>query len=171
MKKLIIILLVVNVGTFLFAVGPTTPDDSNVVQVDITGDNATSISHTGCPGIIGVEDLTVQSVDLTTGSSYSLDVTFGTCGASYWCAGEIWIDFDQNGTFDPYESLGTSDGFPGFSPWNAPVTFLFTVPITATIGTTVMRVMQQEDALGFPPLDPTASYDWGSMMDFGIVDR
>ena len=155
------------VPAYCLAGGPTSAADSNVEQVDITGDAASAISHTGCPGVIGVEDLTAQSIDVTIGNTYSLDVTFGTCGGNYGGAGEIWIDWNGDLDFDDAgESIGTSAGTPGTAPWDAPVNFSITVPAGAVVGATHMRIMQRES--GTNPLDPCGSYSWGSVMDFTV---
>ncbi|WP_199851613.1 fibronectin type III domain-containing protein, partial [Brumimicrobium mesophilum] len=146
--------------------GPSSLIDSNVESVNITGDNATSIAYLGCPGLAGVEDQTALSVDLTAGSIYTLDVEFGTCGGNYTGAGEAWIDFNQNGIFEASESIGTSSGLPNTSPWNAPVNFSFSVDPTAVGGATRMRVIQQEG--GVLPLNPCASFFYGSVVDFSV---
>lgn len=145
--------------------GPTSTVDSNVESVDLVGDNLT-INHIGCvngAGVLGTEDLTSKIADLTPGSIYSLTVQFGTCGSGYAGAGEAWIDWDGNSTFDPSESIGTWTGTP---PMAASV-FSITVPATPATGITRMRVMQQEG--GALPLDPCATYSWGSVMDFGVA--
>lgn len=143
--------------------GPTSTQDSNVQLVKIVG-QGDSIVHIGCPGVIGVENLTNLSTTLNATSSYTLNVQFGTCNGNYLGAGEVWIDFDQNNVFDLGESIGTWVGTP---PVPLSV-FNFTVPATARNGATRMRVMQHE-AGGNPPLDPCASFAWGSVMDFTIV--
>lgn len=143
-------------------VGPTSTVDSNVELVQITGASG-NINFIGCPAVIGVQDLTTLSVALNAGSTYVLNVKFGTCGGNYAGVGEAWIDFDQNGNFDPYESIGTWTGTPPV----AISTFTFTVPANAQNGTSRMRVMQRE--AGILPLDPCGTYSWGSVMDFGIT--
>lgn len=142
--------------------GPTSTADSNVELVNITGEAATAISHIGCPGVLGAEDLTAQSVTVTIGSGYSIDVTFGSCGGYYGGAGEVWIDWNQDFVFDVGESVGTWSGTPPSLQ-----TLNFTVPAGAVTGTTRMRVMQQEG--GAIPLNPCGSYTWGSVMDFSVV--
>jgi hypothetical protein len=149
-------------------VGPTNTYDSNVETVDITGDAASAIAYLGCTnptgggGWTGVEDLTAtMSVDVTIGLAYSIDVTFGTCGSSYSGAGEVWIDWNQNYTFDAGESIGTWSGSPPSLQ-----TFNFTVPAGATTGATRMRVMQHES--GSIPLDPCGGFTWGSVVDFTV---
>ncbi len=169
MKKITLLLAMMLVSTFTFAQyctgGPTSTVDSNVQQVDLIG-ATTNISHTGCPGVLGLEDLTAQSADLVAGTSYTLNVTFGTCGGNYGGAGEVWIDYNQNFTFEAGESIGQSAGTPGTAPWDVAVPFTFTPPVTAINGATRMRVMQRES--GSNPLDPCGTYSWGSVMDFTI---
>lgn len=150
-------------GQYCMNAGPTSTIDSNVKTVQLTGSSG-SINFVGCPGIVGVQDLTgSQSTTLTAGGSYSMTVEFGTCGGNYSGAGQVWIDYDQNQLFDAIESIGTWTGVPPA----APVTFNFTVPANAQSGSTRMRVTQQEG--GTLPLNPCASFSWGSVMDFGIV--
>ena len=142
-------------------VGPSATIDSNVESVDITGESS-SISYTGCPGVIGLQDLTSQIGYLNAGGNYQLDVQFGTCGGNYAGAGQVWIDFDQSGNFDASESVGTWSGTP---PVSLSI-FNFSVPAGAQNGLTRMRVMQREQ--GTLPLDPCGTYTWGSVTDFGV---
>ena len=68
--------------------GPSSTADSNIESVTITGTSG-SINYTGCPGIIGLEQYTAQTVSLGQGNNFSLDVQFGTCGGNYTGAGEV----------------------------------------------------------------------------------
>ncbi|MEN9700257.1 MAG: hypothetical protein RLZZ301_1455 [Bacteroidota bacterium] len=144
-------------------VGPTSTVDSNVESVVLNG-VVGSINFTGCPGVAGLQDLTQNiNVTLNAGGSYTISVKFGTCNGNYAGAGQAWIDFDQNGNFDAYESLGTWAGTPP-----APVQiWTFSVPPNSINGQTRLRVMQRE--AGTLPLDPCGSYPWGSVTDFGIT--
>ena len=171
-KQLLTFITVFGIGSSLTgfsqycAGGPTFTTDSNIEAVSASGDNATTIGYTGCPGVLGVEDQTAQVLDVTIGQTYSIDVTFGTCGGNYGGAGEAWIDFDGDQVYDPAtESIGQSSGTPGTAPWDAPVTFTFTVPCV-TEGLTRMRVIQEEG--GANPLDPCVAQTWGSTIEFGI---
>ena len=146
--------------------GPSSTADSNIEGVVASGENATAINYIGCPGVTGIEDQTAQVMDLNVGGSYSIDVTFGTCGGNWGGAGEAWIDFNGDQVFDVSESIGTSSGTPGSAPWDAAVTFNFSVPTNAVGGVSRMRVMQRES--GSNPLDPCGSYTWGSAVDFTI---
>ncbi len=172
-KKLLTILTVIGIGSSMnglsqyCAGGPSSTADSNIEGVSATGENATSLTYTGCPGVTGVEDQTAQTIDYVINATYSIDVTFGTCGGNFGGAGEAWIDFDGDQVYDPAtESIGQSSGTPGTAPWDAPVTFTFTVPCTAVPGVTRIRINQEEG--GATPLDPCATYNWGSSVEFSV---
>ncbi len=141
--------------------GPSSNADSNVESVELTGVSG-GINHVGCPSQIGVEVYLNESTTLSAGSNYSIQVDFGTCGGNYAGAGSVWIDFDQSASFTQSEIIGTWVG----TPPALPVVFNFSVPNNAHNGTTRMRVTQQEAAT--LPLNPCASFQWGSVMDFGI---
>jgi hypothetical protein len=140
--------------------GPTSAFDSNVTNVTLTGENL-DISHIGCPGVTGLEDLTAMVADVMPGSTYEVSVTWGTCGGTYAGAGSVWIDWNGDEVFADTEVIGTWIGSP-----TATMDYTFTVPDDAVTGMTRMRVMQREG--GSLPLDPCGTYSWGSNMDFGI---
>lgn len=146
--------------------GPTATGDSNIQEVTITGENGTSITYIpGCPGIIGIDLYTSETLDLQPGNTYTLNAIFGTCGGNYNGLGEIWIDYNQNTIFEPSESIGTWQGTPIVAQ-----NFNFTVPAGAVMGMTRMRVMHHEDyqsTLSLP-LDPCASFTWGSVTDINV---
>jgi hypothetical protein len=144
------------------AVGPTSNIDSNVESVQLTGVIG-NINYIGCPGVVGLQDLTSLGTTLNAGDPYTISVEFGTCGGNYGGAGTVWIDYDQSGSFDVSEVIGTWQGIPPV----ATSVFNFTVPAGAQNGTTRMRVTQQE--AGALPLDPCATFSWGSVMDFSIT--
>lgn len=142
--------------------GPSSTFDSNVQSVSLMG-QSTSISYTGCsPAITGLEDQTSQVADLMIGGSYNVDVAWGTCGGTYSNAATVYIDFNGDQTFDASEVVGTWSG----TPPTTVQTYNFTVPGTAVPGVHRMRVQQQEG--GTLPLNPCATFTWGSMTDFGI---
>lgn len=142
--------------------GPTSTIDSNVESVVLNGSSG-SINYTGCPGVTGVEEVLGQSTTLIASNAYSITIQFGTCGNNFAGVGEAWIDYNLNNVFEASESIGTWQG----TPPSAISVFNFTVPLGATNGTTRLRVMHYEG--GSLPLDPCASYAWGSVTDFSIV--
>ncbi len=143
--------------------GPSSGIDSNLESASITGESGSSISYTGCPGVIGVEEVLSQNVILNAGGNYTLNLQFGTCGGNYGGVGEAWIDYNGDGTFSTNESLGTWQG----TPPTAPSSFNFSVPSTAVNGVTRMRVIQYEG--GGLPISSCASFTWGSVVDFSVT--
>lgn len=118
--------------------GPSSNADSNVESVILVGQNG-QINHIGCPSQIGVEVYLNESTTLSAGSTYALQVDFGTCGGNYAGAGTVWIDFDQSATFSSNEVVGTWAG----TPPAVSVVFNVLVPANAHNGPTRMRVTQQ----------------------------
>jgi hypothetical protein len=140
--------------------GPNATSDTNVLNVTLSGDT-TTIDYTSTGGVTGLEDLTHLVADLIPGESYSVSVTWGTHGGSYSSAGSIWIDWDISESFEESELVGDWSGTPTVTE-----SYNFTVPMTAEIGDSRMRVSMQEG--GWLPLNPCATFAYGSMMDFGI---
>ena len=167
-STILLIILFLSLGTnslsqYCLTVGPSSNDDSNLQSAFLSGDSGTEINFNGCPGIIGLNDQTsIYSVNLSPGDTYSIDVEFGSCGGNYPGVGEVWIDFNQDFTFDATESIGTWSGTPPTSI----STFTFTVPSIIQSGQSRMRIVHQESAS--LPLDPCASFTWGSTTDFNI---
>lgn len=167
MKQLLLL------GTFFFASnlgfsqycmtgGPSSTADSNLESLNLNGVSG-SINYVGCPGVMGIEQYTAQTATLNAGASYVVSVHFGTCGGNYPGVGEAWIDFNGDNVFSPSESILTWSGTPPLAPGN----YVFPVPAGALNGPTKMRVMQAEGQS--LPLDPCASFTWGSVTDFTVI--
>lgn len=141
--------------------GPSSGADSNIESLSLTGATG-SISYTGCPAVIGIEEYLTETAFLDAGANYTVSIQFGTCGGNYAGAGEVWIDFNLDGVFDISESIGTWTGTPPSAMSN----FNFTVPAGATTGQSRMRVVQGENLTN--PINPCAAFTWGSMTDFSV---
>ncbi|MCR9173023.1 MAG: T9SS type A sorting domain-containing protein [bacterium] len=142
--------------------GPSSTADSNLESLSIVGASG-SINFTGCPGVAGVQHHTSETVTLSAGASYSLNVQFGTCGGNFSSVAEVWIDYNGNNVFEASESVLTWSGLPMASP----TTYVVTIPANIIAGTHRMRVMQAEQLS--LPLDPCASFTWGSVTDFNVT--
>jgi len=142
--------------------GPSSTADSNIESVYIAGENGTSINYSGCPGTVGLDNQTALTVDLEANNSYNLFVQFGTCGGNYPGEGSVYIDFNQNQTFEFSELIGSWAG----TPPTAVSQINFTVPAGTVNGLSRMRVIQAENATN--PIDPCLSFTWGSMTDFTV---
>ncbi|HSM62547.1 MAG TPA: GEVED domain-containing protein, partial [Gillisia sp.] len=93
---------------------------------------------TGANG--GYADFTSQSGNLPYGSNTIL-FSAGFSGSAYTEYWKIWIDFNQNGTFDSSELMVS-----GSSSSSGTLTSTFTVPTSALAGATRMRVSMKYNA-------------------------
>lgn len=149
-------------GQYCLNVGPSSTIDSNVETVQLSG-VVGAINYTGCPGVVGLQDLTASSsVTLNAGANYSVTIKWGTCGGIFSGAGTAWIDYNSNYIFETSEIIATWQGSPPFTG-----TYPFTVPSGAQNGVTRMRIIQQEGTT--LPLNPCATFTWGSATDFSVT--
>jgi len=98
------------------------------------------------------------------GSTVSYNVIQNSCsGFNYDNVIQIYVDWDQNGTFDLSEMVAQSNaGFnqaPGFSG-------TFTVPLSALLGTTRMRIVCAETTLTGLNYAQSALFTWGETEDY-----
>ena len=128
-----------------------TPQGGNCSNEWIRGLTLGSITNTGTAcSAGGYADYTATTpaigATLTRGALYpvSLDVHLNTASSQ---AG-AWVDFDRNGTFDASEFvlLGTGPA-TGFAGLNTTFTGSLTVPATAQLGQTRLRVRLNNGAL------------------------
>ncbi|CAN1542127.1 Ig-like domain CHU_C associated [Flavobacteriaceae bacterium] len=99
-----------------------------------------------------------------TGDSVPLSVSIGTCGDDYGNFTNVFIDYNRDGDFDDegervYSSASSVTG-PHIE------TGSITIPTTASIGLTVMRVVNIEG--GSITSTPTGTYSWGETEDYAI---
>lgn len=146
--------------------GPCIPTSAQGTQDGdfIDGVVLGSINNTGTGSTTGptYNDYTSQSTTLDPGMTYTVDITSGNYQPDNYAA---WIDYDQSGTFDASEKLGEFATTTLFETQS----ITFTVPASATPGTTVMRVRGVYHNTGEPiPTDPCFSYDFGETEDYGI---
>nr|MDH4472113.1 GEVED domain-containing protein [Fluviicola sp.] len=102
------------------------------------------------------------------GQTVSFTVVEDECdGATYYNNGmAIWIDFNQNGLFtDPGEQVYV-EATTTISPRT--VTNTFTVPMSAAVGNTVMRIIVAENFSGVG-LQPCMTYTYGETEDHLIT--
>jgi subtilisin family serine protease/PKD repeat protein len=99
------------------------------------------------------------STDLIPGNSYAVTVSAGTYGSDNNIS--VWIDYDQNGVFDPSEKLGnvTLGAMPQTGTIN------FTVPAGAVPGITRMRV---REVWNVTDMDPCLGYTYGETEDYNV---
>ena len=104
--------------------------------------------------------------NLQQGSSTSFSLTSITCGGNYDNGFQIYIDWNQNGNFNDVGEQMYSSAVSTTGPHTE--TGTFTVPLTATLGSTRMRVVCVETT--FPDATNYAStgYLWGETEDYCV---
>ncbi len=96
--------------------------------------------------------------------SYPLSISIGTCGGNYSNMSKVFIDFNQDGTFDASEEV-----YAALAAVNGPhlETGSVTIPLTATLGVTKMRVVNVETTFA-GDITPCSSYSYGETEDYFV---
>lgn len=136
--------------------------DGDFIDGVVLGD----IANTGSGGV-GAPTYTDHSAQfstsLTRGAQYTMEVTSGNYAPDNYA---VWIDYDHDNVYTPAEKLGEFTTETAAETW----AITFDVPMTATLGTTRMRVRGVFFNDGEPtPVDPCFDYAYGETEDYGIV--
>lgn len=101
------------------------------------------------------------STDLTVGKTYTVKVSFGSYYQDNRNYIAVWIDYNQDGSFNSTtEKLGTVQ-LSAFQTGS----INFSVPATAALGTTKMRV---REVWNVSNIDPCLNYGYGETEDYVI---
>lgn len=137
-------------------------------KVKLIGETVTLDNNTGCESSnFGNYTNTTSVPDLKQGSNYSITVA-NTASTNYnnnYVA--IWIDYNNNGTFESGELIATTDqtSFNGSSSKS----WVVSIPAGATLGKHTMRVK----LVGHNPnwtgsISPCGAEDWGETEDYTV---
>ena len=107
----------------------------------------------------GYKDMTSLTANVGIGASQTIYFSAGFKSTSYTEYWVVWIDWNQNGTFEDSEKMVT-----GSSSSSSTLSGTFTVPSTATLGKTRMRVTMKYNAA------PTAceTFSYGEVEDYSV---
>lgn len=140
---------------------PTSVDGTGITNVQLV---ATNFANTVSTSPV-YNDHTATVVDMSQGISNSVQITFNTdsFGTSYDYNTVIWIDVNDNFTFEPSEIV-----FTGVSAAVSPTILnaSFVMPGTAPLGQHRMRIVAT-DALQ-TPANPCYSGSYGETADFTV---
>jgi hypothetical protein len=147
----------------------TSTADEEIFNVTFGGINNSSTCATLAPGpgsiLNGYSNYTtsVAPAQVLQGTAYPFSVQIGTCGGNFTNNTKIYIDYNQNGSFlDPGEqAFATAAGVAGPNF----VTGNINIPLAATPGTTVMRVINVE-IFSSASINPCGTYAWGETEDY-----
>ena len=147
---------------------PQYAGDEEILNVSIsTLNNTSTCATTGGPGStlnLYSDYTTVAAAPILAASaSYPLSIGIGTCGGNYNNMTKVWIDFNQNGLFtDAGEMVYASTTFiNGVHTINTNIT----IPATATVGITRMRIVNSETTV-ISSINPCGSYYYGETEDY-----
>ena len=111
-------------------------------------------------GTAGYENFTALSTNITRGKAYTITITPSWTSTKYKEGYAVWIDYNKDGDFlDTGEKVWTKA-----ASTTTPVSRTFTIPATATLGTTRMRVQMKYNAI------PTSceSFSYGQVEDYTV---
>ncbi len=139
-KNIDVMLTIVN-GACASVANTTYETSTTLVQFN-TIDNAS-----GKP--LGYSDYTDISTDVNRESMYDLVVNMNTDGG-FTCISTVWIDWNQDCTFDDSEmyDMGSANGTANGPAANSPLAVI--VPVDALLGTTTMRVVTKYNSAATP---------------------
>lgn len=118
-------------------------DILNVTLGTLNNSSDCSTTGTGASVLNQYSDFTgVTAPVLSRTVSYPVSLEIGTCGGDYDNMSKVFIDFNQDGTFD-----ATEEAYVSTASTNGPhiETGAITIPLTATLGITKMRVINTEE--------------------------
>ena len=109
----------------------------------------------------GYQDFTNLSTDLKKSSAYTVTVTPKWVGSTYNEGYSVWVDYNQDADFDdPGEQVWTKSASK-----DSPVSGSFTIPTTAKLGKTRMRVAMSYNAIP----NSCGSFNYGEAEDYSVV--
>ncbi|MFP7654660.1 reprolysin-like metallopeptidase [Chryseobacterium proteolyticum] len=112
-------------------------------------------------GTAGYENFTSVSTNVTRGTAYTISITPVWTSTVYSEAYAVYIDYNQNGVFtDSGELVWTKSGST-----TTPVTGSITIPSSAALGSTRMRVMMQYSSI---PSSSCGTYTYGQVEDYTV---
>ncbi|MFA5619647.1 MAG: GEVED domain-containing protein, partial [Weeksellaceae bacterium] len=143
--------------TPVFSTGCTSGD--YIDNFVLNGENGTSINDIGTGCSAGAyDDRTDESVDLYGGMDYMANMTVGFSGQT----AVIWIDFNDSGTFEASEKVGSMTGIES-SGADIPMI----IPGGVALGEHRMRIMTSW--AGDPnTMDPCNGGTWGEVHDYTV---
>jgi len=130
-----------------------------ISNVQLGGINNNSLSTTSSGYSDYTSSVIFPDLDLNS-TTNTLSITKEWTGTPYNEAVAVWIDFDRSGTFEVSEKI-----FDSPSSKTTPVSNTFSVPGTATLGNTRMRVIMSDSAIS---TDSCGNFTYGEVEDYTV---
>jgi hypothetical protein len=161
-------------NTYLYSLyctsSATSTADEEIFNVTVGTLNNTSDCSTTAPGPGSINmrysnyTTSVTAPDLAQTLSTSFSVQIGTCGGNYGNGIKIFIDYNHDGDFTDADETVYASAAATSGPHTE--TGSFNVPVTATLGITMMRVVNVETATPATTIQPCGTYTWGETEDY-----
>ena len=136
--------------------GATSTAFEKIANVTFANINRSSTSTAG------YENFTTDTAQVISSGTYPITVT-GNASVYSGDIVKVWIDYNQNGSFtDPGESVFTS------TPSAGPYRGLITIPSTALLGFTRMRVRLYDGTFGTLNATPCGNSTYGQVEDYTV---
>ncbi|MBP2283894.1 chitodextrinase [Flavobacterium sp. CG_23.5] len=151
---------IVNVTTLAVVVSTYCTSQGNSVADEKIGKVVLGTINNTSTGGTGYTDFTSISTNLTLNTANTITITPAWTSTAYSEGYSVWVDYNQDGDFaDAGEQVWTKA-----ASTTTPVSGTFTIPATATIGSTRMRVSMKYNAI------PTAceAFSYGQVEDYTI---
>jgi chitodextrinase len=133
----------------------------NSVVDELIGNVQLGSINNASTGGTGYTDFTAISTNLSLGSTNTITITPTWTGTVYPEGYGVFIDYNRDGDFiDAGETVWTTA-----ATTTTPVSGTFTVPVTATLGATRMRVSMKYN--GIPT--PCETFSFGQVEDYTVV--
>lgn len=132
---------------------------SNTTREKISKVTLGTLNNTST-GTAGYEDFTAMTTIAVRGTAYTITITPTWASTKYKEGYAVWIDYNQDGDFlDTGEKVWTKS-----ASTTTPVSGSFTIPTTAMLGTTRMRVQMKYNAI------PTSCevFSYGQVEDYTL---
>ncbi|HBS86719.1 MAG: hypothetical protein A2W91_11875 [Bacteroidetes bacterium GWF2_38_335] len=113
-------------------------------------------------GAGGYQDHTDMTTNILQGNTYPITITLGSGYASD--QGRVWIDWNQDGDHLDADEM-VFESTVGVGPYSGNIT----VPATATLGETVMRIRVWDTSSAGANNTPCGDADWGEVEDYNVV--
>ncbi|MBZ0205859.1 MAG: fibronectin type III domain-containing protein, partial [Flavobacteriales bacterium] len=138
-----------------------TPAFSTIEPIcDVTFADISNTTSSTVGGTPAVEDFTAVVGNVKAGSTYMMSLT-GNSDGGFTNFFTAFFDWDQDGTFETAVPIGSFTGSVCTAVVSGPVT----VPLTATVGATRMRIIKNYNA---SPADACGSYGFGQAEDYTL---
>jgi len=128
----------------------------------LTGASGAINDNSACNGT-GYLDQTAMSCSIQAGQAY----TFTTSTGPYGSEAQVWIDFNNDGTFASNETVAGTSNYANVATMN------LSVPVNGALGAHRMRVLTAYSGTtngdNYPTLNPCSGYYYGEARDYMVT--